>query len=107
MTFDPSLESLLFDSVTIEPYSTQTPGQARSYGSAVTYPAMIQRGAKRIIGADGREIVSNIQIYIKERVHVDQRSRVTLPTGYVPNQPPIIGVEPLIGLNMDHTAVYL
>lgn len=107
MTFDSSLESFFEDTITIEPYSSQTQAQVRTYGAAVTYIALIQRGTKRVIARDGRELVSNVQVYIKDRVNVDQRSRVTLPTDFVPQQPPIIGVEPLKGLGMDHTAVYL
>jgi hypothetical protein len=79
----------------------------QTFGTAVSYAALIQRGAKRVIGPQGREVISNIQVYIPERVHIDQRSRVTLPTGFVPNQPPILGIEPLKGLGLDHTAVYL
>ena len=107
MTWDPSLTGLLEDTITVEPFVSETAGRAQTYGTAVEYAALIQRGAKRIIGAAGREVISNIQVYIPERVHIDQRSRVTLPTGFVPNQPPIIGLEPLKGLGLDHTAVYL
>lgn len=107
MTFDNSLLELFEDEITVEPFTSETAGRAPSYGAAVTYTALIQRGARRIIGAQGREVISNIQVYIKDRVHIDQRSRVTLPTGFVPNQPPIIGIEPLKGLGLDHTAVYL
>jgi hypothetical protein len=107
MTWDASLTSLLEDEITVEPFSAETSGRVQTYGTAISYAALIQRGAKRVIGPQGREVISNIQVYIPERVHIDQRSRVTLPAGFVPNQPPILGIEPLKGLGLDHTAVYL
>lgn len=107
MTFDGNLLDLLEDTITIEPFTALSSSQAGSFGTAVTYAALIQRGAKRIIGPSGREIISNTSIIIPDRVAVDQRSRVTLPAGFVPQQPPIIGVEPLKGLGMDHTVIYL
>jgi hypothetical protein len=102
--------SLLFgfeDEVTVEPFAALSVGQAYTYGTAVTYQALIQRGAKRVTNPQGREVISNVSVIIPERVHIDQRSRVTLPSGFVPNQPPIIGIEPLKGLGMDHTVVYV
>jgi hypothetical protein len=107
MTFESSLLTFFEDEITVEPFSALSAAQAFTYGTAVTYKALIQRGAKRVTNVQGREVISNVSVIIPERVHIDQRSRVTLPTGFVPNQPPIIGVEPLKGLGMDHTAVYV
>lgn len=107
MTFDLSLAGMFEDTVTVEPFSSETGARVQSFGSAVTYRALVQRGARRTIGPSGREVISNVQITIPQRVAIDQRSRVTLPAGFVPQQPPIIGVEPLRGLGMDHTVVYL
>jgi hypothetical protein len=107
MTFHTALLFGFEDTITVEPFSAMTGAQAQSYGSGVTYRALIQRGAKRVVNSQGREVISNVSVTIPERVHIDQRSRVTLPSGFVPNQPPIIGIEPLKGLGMDHTMVYL
>lgn len=107
MTFDTSLLFAFEDTVTYEPPTTQTAAQVQSFGAPVTYSALIQRGARRTIGPSGREIVSNVQVIIPDRVAIDQRGRVTLPAGFVPLQPPIVGVEPLKGLGMDHTMVLL
>lgn len=101
------LLDLFEDTITIEPYSAETGARAQSFGSSVTYRAIVQRGARRVIGRDGREVISNVQVTIPERVAIDQRSRVTLPTGFVPLRPPIIGVEPLKGLGLDHTVILL
>lgn len=107
MTFDSSLLQFYEDEITVEPFSAETSARVRSYGSAVTYKALLQQGAKRVISNAGSEVVSNIQAMIPERVHIDQRSRVTLPTGFVPNQPPILGVRFTKGLGMDCTELML
>lgn len=107
MSFDSSLLDLFEDTITLEAFSAETGARVQSFGSAVTYRALIQRGARRTIGPQGREVISNTQVTIPDRVAIDQRSRVTLPAGFVPLQPPIIGVEPLRGLGMDHTVIYL
>lgn len=108
MTFDLALAQFFEDTITIEPFSAESGARAMTFGSAVTYACQIEDGARRLItGPGGRQIVSNTKVTIPDRVAIDQRSRVTLPSGFVPQQPPIIGVEPLKGQGMDHTVVYL
>lgn len=107
MSFPSSLLFGFEDEITVEPFAALSASQAFTYGTAVTYDALIQRGAKRVTNSQGREVISNVSVIIPERVHIDARSRVTLPSGFVPNQPPIIGVEPLKGLGMDHTVIYV
>ena len=105
MTFDATLLSLFEDTVTIEPFSALSSDQIVTFGASVTYTALIERGAKRVINQQGREVVSNVQVTIPDRVFVDQRSRLTLPTGFVPLQPQIISVTHIRGLGLDHTLV--
>jgi hypothetical protein len=102
------LGSLQFDQVTVEPFTAESSARAQSVGTAVTYRAQISRGARRIWSEKaGREVISNVQVIISSRVHIDQRSRVTLPAGFVPQTPPIIGIEPMTGLGLAHTVIYL
>lgn len=107
MTFDDSLRELYEDTITIEPFSGETAGRVRSYGSGVAYEAILTSGAKRVIGNDGAEVVSTVHAMIQNRVHIDQRSRVTLPSGFVPNQPPILSIEHYKALGMDSTILHL
>ncbi len=107
MSFDESLRELYEDTVTVEPFSAETSARVRTYGDAVTYDALITLGAKRVIANDGSEVVSNTQVMIPERVHIDQRSRVTLPTGFVPLQPPIKGIRFNKGVGLDSTEILL
>lgn len=107
MTLEPSLYSLLEDEITVEPFASETSARVVSYGAAVTYPALLERGARRLIGPSGKEVISNVQVMIPNRVHIDVRSRVTLPSGFVPNQPPILGIEFYKALGLDSTRVLL
>lgn len=107
MTFDASLLELYEDEVTVEPFSGETSARVRTYGTAVTYPAVIESGAKRVIGNNGAEVVSNVQVLIPNRVSIDQRSRVTLPSDYVPNQPPILAISHWKFGGMDATKLSL
>lgn len=107
MSFDTALEELQFDTVTIEPFTSFDVNQAPVYGTAVTYTAQVIPASERIINAQGREVTSTATVIIQERIAVDHRSRITLPTGFSPNQPPIQRVEPLAGLGLDHTRIWL
>jgi len=108
VTLDPSLLSLMPDSVTIEPYLSETSGRDAAYGAAVTYQAQILPWTERVIGRDGRDRRSTAQVIIPERLVIDDRSRLTIvsPAGYTPSQPPIIAVRPGGGaLGLDHTVI--
>lgn len=105
MSLNPALLEFFEDTVTIEPFSSQTGAQVVSYGGAVTYRAVMQRNSVRTLGRDNREVTSDVQVILPERVFVDTRSRITLPTGFVPSQPPIIGVQPVKFQDMDSTLV--
>lgn len=105
MSLNPSLLVFFEDRVTIEPYVSMTGAQVMSYGPAVTYPAIMQKARRRTVGSDAREVVSNVQVIIPNRVQVDTRSRLTLPSGFTPAQPAILGVEPTKFMDLTSTMV--
>lgn len=110
MTLDPSLLELLPDEITIEPFESTTVNQSSSYGTAVTYRAQVVAEFERVIDRNGREVKSSARVLIPERVHIDPRSRITLPEGWVPRQPPIISVKPVGGvasMQLDSTEILL
>ena len=107
MSWDAALEELQFDTVTIEPFVSLDSNQAATYGDAVEYAAQVVPATERIINAQGREVTSTATVIIGERIAVDHRSRITLPTGFSPSQPPIQRVEPMAGLGLDHTRIWL
>lgn len=110
MSLDPALLELLPDTVTIEPFASTTATQASTYGDAVSYRAQITGAREVVIGAGGRELSSNVKVVIPNRVHVDTRDRITLPSGWVPQQPPVLAVRPVggvLGMNLDATEILL
>jgi hypothetical protein len=110
MGLDPALLELLPDTVTIEPYQESTVTGARSYGAAVTYNAQVVNEYERVIDRNGRDVKSTSRVLIPGRIHIDPRSRITLPAGWVPQQPPIISVRPVGGvaaMNLDSTEILL
>ncbi len=106
MTLDSTMLSLMEDEVTIEPFVSLDSSQEITYGSAVTYRAQVLPWTEKVINPrSGRDAMSTAQVIIPDRVSVDLRSRITLPAGFTPQQPPIMGVQPLRGLNLDHTRI--
>ena len=96
------------DEITIEPFSSSTITQAQSYGTAVTHIAQVTAEWSLVINKEGREMKSTVVVLIPERVHIDSRDRLTLPSEWVPNQPPILSVKPIGGvasISLDSTEI--
>lgn len=89
-------------SITVEPYAAQDEYGTESYGAAVTYKAHIQGKTIKKISFSGEERVSNFQCYLNTATAISPRDRVTLPSGYSPQQPPIIAV----GRHMDENGAH-
>ena len=105
MSFDAALDELLFETVSIAPLASLSASQAPSYGSAVTYKAQVMPFVQKEVDAQGREFVTKFRVVIPERVAVDPRSKLTLPSGFTPQTPPIRVVRPVKGLGLDHTEI--
>lgn len=107
---DGALLELFPDTITIEPFSSMSVTQVVTYGTAVTYAANVAAEWSKTIGRTGTEFYAGVTVIIPDRVHIDPRDRVTLPTGWVPNQPPIKSVRPVggvTGMAMDSTEIRL
>lgn len=107
MTFDDSLLELYEDTITVEPFSGETSGRVRTYGTAVPYPANITGGSKVTDATSGQEVVSTARVMIPNRVAIVLRSRVTLPADFDPRQLRVINIEHYKGLGMDSTILHL
>lgn len=100
------LTSLMFDTVTIAPYSGTDVSHKDTYGTPVVYEnAQVLPFVERTIDKNGHEFVSAARIVIPGRVAIDTRSLLTLPAGFVPQTPAIRVVRPLKGLGLDHTEI--
>lgn len=110
MSLDPALLELLPDEITIEPYVSTSTTQEDSYGAAVTYRAQVVNEYERVIDRNGRDVKSTVRVLIPDRVHIDPRSRITLPEGWTPRQPPIMATRPVGGvasMRLDSTEILL
>lgn len=107
MTLNGALLTFMEDTVLIAPLTGETAARVKSYGADVSYPAQIELGIRKVRDQGGRETDSNVTVRIPDRVFVPVTSRVTLPTGFVPQQPPIVGVQFVKFQDLDHTEVYL
>ena len=83
------------DTVTIEPYSGQNVNQENTYGASVSYTCRVVGKRKSVRRPNGQEAVSTAQVYLDRHVAVDPNSRITLPSRFTPQQPPILQVESL------------
>lgn len=99
MSFEGEFEEFMTETVTLASVTaTDTYGSA-TYGTEKTVQARIEQFAKKVIDAQGREVVSMTRLYLKPTdtggvSYVPAVSdKVTLPDGYVPQMPPILSVE--------------
>lgn len=109
MTLDPSLLEFLQDTITIEPYVSETAARVPTYGTAVTHKAMVMPWTGHDVeGLDGKLFRPKAQAAIEGLVSIDPRSRVTLPSSMLiagTRQPPIRAVQPgpASTLGLDYT----
>lgn len=71
-------------SVTIEPFISEDVYGARTYGEAVTVPAILSYLAKDIKDFRGNTFITDAWIAVPPDTVVNERSRITLPDGTAP-----------------------
>lgn len=91
MALEAEFLSLCPHTVTLAPLSTHDVYGAPSFGTAVSYTALVMQESKLVRAADGREVVSGTQVYIpSSSASVAEQDRLTLPDG---TQPEILRVS--------------
>jgi len=110
VTLDSGLTAFgLVDTITIEPYVSETAARVATYGTAVTYAAQVMPWTARpIMTSHGVEIQPAGFARIEGRIAVDERSRITLPSDCLiagTRNPPLRAVQPgpANNLNLDYT----
>lgn len=94
-------------SVTVEAYSSQTANAVPSFSSGVAYSGRVVNRVKMIRDARGQEKVSNTTIYLNATAAIGPRDRITLPSGYTPQQPVILRVDRIPDEDgLHHTVIY-
>ena len=101
MSFEAELLELMTDTITVEPFlPTPLPDGASQWDVANprTFRARVEQFARMVRNKEGREVVSNSQIFLAPTpatgaAHAPTANdRYTLPAGYYPQQPPAISV---------------
>lgn len=82
------------DTITIEPLASRDDYGAPTYGPGIDYPCRIDGATKQRVSIEGVERSINAMIYILGNPIIGPTDRLTLPSTFVPQQPPILRVNP-------------
>jgi len=82
--------------ITIEPFLSRDGYGTALYGAAVSYPCRVNGSQRQITDRQGVERVSKALINLPGNPVIGPTDRITMPAGFVPSQPPILSVNPLI-----------
>lgn len=101
MALDPQLRAVMIHEVVVEHCTGTTGGYAqRVYSSASTFNARIEFKSRIVKDERSRDIVSKTCLFTPTydvdgtTASIGVSDRITLPSGFTPQQPPIISVEP-------------
>ena len=110
------LANLMHQKVDLEFYKSRGSYGDIVYQSPKEYTCRVSGEEKLVRDNEGREAVSKLRVTILGNVPnkvgdlpgLDARSRITLPDGCIPQQPPIISVGryPDASGNIHHTSIY-
>jgi hypothetical protein len=85
---------LMADTVTITPWTGQSVSGVPTYGGTpVSYSAYINMKNRLIVDAQGREILAKGRVILGTTTLVSVKDKITLPSDYVPQSPPILAVN--------------
>jgi hypothetical protein len=103
MALDPQLKALMIHTITVEHLSgTDGTGYAvRVYNTSSTFKARVEYKTRLIKNKDLKDIVSTTTLFTpmhdvdgSTSATIQISDRITLPEQFVPNQPPVLTVEP-------------
>lgn len=95
------------DVVTVAPVTGHDNSGKRQFGTAVTYSAWINRRQRIVRNRQGQEVVSNMTVRLLTKDVITPEARLTLPAGYVPQQPELISTAmPRDERGVHHVVVY-
>ena len=86
---------LMPHTVTLEaPDGTYSDRGQPNYAAGVSYSAYVEPAkGEDVVRLDSGEVrKASYKIYLNATARIDAESRLTLPSGYVPQQPPILSV---------------
>jgi len=101
MTYETGFDEFLNLTVTVTPYGSRDGwGAAGGASSAFTVMARVEQDIRLVRDQNGREVASNVAVFMKpykttgEGYVLAKLDKITLPTGFLPQEPPIISVQP-------------
>lgn len=103
MSLDPQLRALMIHDIVVEHFtSMSTDGYAvRTYTTASTFKARIEFKDTLIKDSGSRNVVSKTRLFTpmydtagSTSATIGLSDKITLPSQFVPNQPPILSVQP-------------
>jgi hypothetical protein len=87
---DAGLLDLLVDTVTIAPWASQNSAGEATFGSAVSYSALVEYKTQNVqsVGISGRSSprveVGSAIVHLDGRPSIDLKDKITLPSGATP-----------------------
>lgn len=84
----------MVDTITIEPLVSRDSYGTPIYGGPVSYTCKVDGEQKQVTDAVGIERMSKAKIYLMGTPVIGPTDRLTMPSGFVPSQPPILSVNP-------------
>lgn len=100
------VEDMLADVVTIEPYVGQDEYGRAQTGAAASYRARVMGDVRKVIDANGEEVVSTTKIIVAGATAIDTRDVLTLPARWTPRRPKILQAAPVTDESgLDHWVV--
>lgn len=101
MTYEAAFDEFLNLAVTVTPQSGRDGwGAASGVGTAFTVMGRVEQDIKLVRDENGREVASRVALYLKpykttgEGYVLAKGDKITLPAGFLPQEPPIISVQP-------------
>jgi len=82
---DYDLRLLMPDKITVELPLAKNAYSRTVYGPPVPYQARIEQSVQLVRDQDGREKVSNVQVYLATQIRIPLATRITLPDGSTPS----------------------
>ena len=93
MALEYEFQACFTQTITIEPQTGTNFNGEDSYGPSNTFSARAVDNVHLIRNFEGEQVGSNTMVWINTVSAIGPRDRLTLPSGYTPSQPPILGLS--------------
>jgi hypothetical protein len=80
------------DTISIAPQTGLNDFGEDAYGPVVNYSALVVGKTRMARNLQGEDIVSMVQCYLSAVLSLTTRDKLTLPSAFMPNTPPIISI---------------